>query len=205
MLKKLFFISLFLCLLIGGIKLYGVLSLQTVDTVADAIDDNDEGEVKEDKEYKENKDSGPEVPEQIKTASTSKPMANLNQEEMDAFEKEIEEIEVSWQEEAKKIFTVELKLSESEFQEYLTMRKGYEEDRFEAYQQYHKENLAKKGDYPITNEDDANEKVLSEYQELFKSRFGEEALALYLKSLDGFNSQVRKKRGEDGSILTIDF
>ncbi len=130
---------------------------------------------------------------------------NFTQEQMDEFDQKFEEIEVSWLEDSKKLFTVDLGLSEDEYEEYLTMRKGFEEDRFEAYQKYHKENLEKKGDYPITNEDDANERILSEYQELFKARFGEEALAKYLKSLDGFNSRMKKSEGQDGNTLTIDF
>jgi len=132
-------------------------------------------------------------------------MENLSMKEMEKLDHEVEAIEEAWQEESKQIFNQQLHLSTEEYQEYLTMRKGYEEDRFEAYEQYHKKNLKEKGSYPITNEDDFNQDVLKEYQELFKKRFGNKATAIYLHALDSFNSALSKDRGQDAAILKVDF
>lgn len=193
MLKKLFYLSLGLLLIIGGLKFF-----QSVQQI-------EEGEAVPTQVTVSNKVLEATPVERNDAATPSLDMSNLNMKEMEELDHEVEAIEEAWLEESKKIFTEQLHLSEEAYQEYLTMRKGYEEDRFDAYEKYHKKHLAENGSYPITNEDDSSEGVLKEYQDLFQNRFGDKVAAIYLHALDSFNSALTKDRGQDATVLKIDF
>lgn len=117
----------------------------------------------------------------------------------------IEKIEKAWQDKMKETFIEDMGLSIDEYNEYRVMKKGYEDDRHDAYEKFHKEKAQLGEDYPITSENSENDKIVEEYQELFKLRFGEEGFAHYMKSLDEFNSDLRSESAQDEEILSIDF
>ena len=128
----------------------------------------------------------------------------LSETEITKIDDRINEMEAKWKAAIEEVFIKDMKLTQEDFKEYLMMREGYEEDRYEAYEEYHRENLREKGHYPITNEEDANQMITQEYHTLFKNHFGEESFARYVKKLDEFNSELRRN-GQDKEILTIDF
>ena len=183
-----------MCLLVGGITLYrSTKEVEVVET------DKAEKSVP----IKATATPVPKKKVEATETETSEDKAALI--DIDKFDAEMDKIEESWQKQMLEVFINDLKLSEEEFKEYLVMREGFEDDRYDAYQKYHEENLKKKDSYPITNENEANDKLVEEYQSLFENRFGKEAFARYVKKLDEFNSDLRVKRGQDEGILTIDF
>ncbi len=199
MLKKIFFISLVICLLVGGFTIYRRMYANGI-SVEPAVE-SEKVEVE-----KTPIKHTPVAKPTIAHADTEDiPRDKENLIDIEKFDQEMDAIEERWQNQMLEVFVNDLKLTNSEFEEYKVMRTGFEDDRYDAYQKYHEENLKKKDSYPITNENDANDKIIEEYRELFKKRFGEEAFGRYMKKLDEFNSDLRKSRGQDEGILTIDF
>ena len=147
---------------------------------------------------------------QLEDASKEKSDFEIEMEAEDAY---LQEIEQKWKERVKTIFIKNLNLSVEDFAEYEVMREGYEEDRFEAYEKFHEEKrLQGVGKYPITVENDVNDPIVEEYRELFKNRFGEDALILYSETLVEFNKRIREEdeqesadNGQRQRALTIDF
>lgn len=201
MLKKLFYFSLALLFIVGAVKYYlGTKEVKETEVVSEPIPHSRPAPAPT---IVAKVEPTPVKKEDSATASTD--MANLNMKEMEELDHSVEAVEEAWLDESRKMFIEQLHLSEEQYQEYLIMRKGYEEDRYEAYQKFHEKQLKEKGSYPITNEDDANEGVLKEYQDLFKNRFGDKAAATYMKALDSFNSALSQDRGQDATVLKVDF
>jgi len=206
-LKKLFYFSAALLFIVGAVKFYQ--NLQKKEVVLKPVESNPSSSptpipVRE-SPVKEINAGGIKKETVSEDSKESKEMSNLNMKEMEELDHSVEAVEEAWLEESRKMFIEELHLTDEQYEEYLTMRKGYEEDRYEAYQKFHEKQLKEKGSYPITNEDDANEGVLKEYQDLFKNRFGDKAAATYMKALDSFNSALSQDRGQDATVLKVDF
>ena len=196
MFKKLFILSTLVCLLIGGIAVYRQFSSSKEDSQS-------LGKLKSSSPQKETTQTS-EIKLNESSLETDSSPRVLSVGEIKKIDDRINEMESKWKAAIEEVFIKEMKLTQEDFKEYLMMREGYEEDRYEAYEDYHRENLKEKGHYPITNEDDANQKITQEYHTLFKNHFGEESFARYVKRLDEFNSELRRN-GQDKEILTIDF
>lgn len=197
-LKKVFLFSLILCLLSGGLYFFRSLNHSEKDPKSEA---SLTPQHKNDSLIPNKGD----LQQSAQIDPQKKVVAEATQEEVDKEFERIERMESAWEEKIKETFLSKMNLSEEEFKEYLVMKEGYEDDRYLSYDKFHKDNMAAGKEYPITLENEENDKIVEEYQNLFKARFGEEAFAHYVKALDEFNSEWRVKEGQDKGILTIDF
>ncbi|MEC7277852.1 MAG: hypothetical protein VXV96_16130 [Bdellovibrionota bacterium] len=139
---------------------------------------------------------------------TSFPEA-LSEEEVEELDELLAHYEEEWDKDTRNFFLNELKLSEEDYEDYLMMRDGFEEDRVEAFQEFHNRMASEKGSsysYSPTAEMVENEeRIRGEYLKLFKERYGEEAFVKYSNLLEGYNDRIRREADPKHGVLRIDF
>ncbi len=133
----------------------------------------------------------------------------LSPEEIDEMDKRLTKYEEEWDERMKDLFIKDLGLSVTDYNDYTVMRDGFEEDRLEAFEEFHNEMARKHGNhyrYPPSLEMDDNDRKLKEdYLNLFRKRFGEEAYRQYINTLESYNDTIRRESDPDDGVLHIDF
>ncbi len=133
----------------------------------------------------------------------------LSEEEVEELDELLAHYEEEWDKDTKNLFLNELKLSEEDYEDYLMMRDGFEEDRVEAFQEFHNRMAQEKGSsysYSPTAEMVENEeRIRGEYLKLFKERYGEEAFVKYSNLLEGYNDRIRREADPKHGVLRIDF
>lgn len=141
-------------------------------------------------------------------SKTSFPEA-LSEEEVEELDELLAHYEEEWDKDTRNFFLNELKLSEEDYEDYLMMRDGFEEDRVEAFQEFHNRMASEKGSsysYSPTAEMVENEeRIRGEYLKLFKERYGEEAFVKYSNLLEGYNDRIRREADPKHGVLRIDF
>jgi uncharacterized protein YnzC (UPF0291/DUF896 family) len=133
----------------------------------------------------------------------------LTEEEMDKMDKLFESYEEGWDKKMREVMINDLGLSEDDYGDYLKMRDGYEEDRLEAFEEFHKKMALEKGPHynysPTQEMMDFDGKLRKEYLDLYRKRFGESAFVKYYNALESFNTEIRKKADPNYGVLTIEF
>ncbi|MCF8059057.1 MAG: hypothetical protein K9K67_07160 [Bacteriovoracaceae bacterium] len=133
----------------------------------------------------------------------------LSEEEMDKMDQLFESYEEGWDKKMREVMINELGLSEEDYGDYLKMRDGYEEDRLEAFEEFHKKMAQEKGPHysysPTQEMMDFDGKLRKEYLDLYRKRFGESAFVKYYNALDSYNTEIREKADPKFGVLTIEF
>lgn len=133
----------------------------------------------------------------------------LTEEELDKMDAQLEKFEKGWDDRVEKLFLKELDLQKVDFEDYKMMRKGFEDDRLEAFEEFHEKMAREKGphySYSPTEEMLQFEgKLKKEYLDTFRRRFGEDAFVKYYNALETYNSEMRQKMDPAMGILHIDF
>lgn len=133
----------------------------------------------------------------------------LSEEELDKMDAQLDKFEKGWDDRVEKLFLTELNLQKVDFEDYKLMRKGYEEDRLEAFEEFHERMAKEKGlhyTYSPTEEMLQFEgKLKKEYLDTFRRRFGEDAFVKYFNALEAYNAKMRQEGDPDLGILSIDF
>jgi hypothetical protein len=133
----------------------------------------------------------------------------LTEKEMDKMDEIFEAYEKGWDDEMKSMMIGEIGLSEEDYGDYLKMRDGFEEDRLEAFEEFHKKMAMEKGPHysysPTQEMIDFDKKLKDEYLDLFRKRYGEEAYARYQNALDKYNTKIRSEADPKFGVLTIEF
>ncbi|GEM_PF-2908237 len=133
----------------------------------------------------------------------------LTEEEMDKMDELFESYEEGWDKKMREVMITDLGLSEDDYGDYLKMRDGYEEDRLETFEEFHKKMAIEKGPHysysPTQEMMDFDDKLRKEYLDLYRKRFGESAFVKYYNALDSYNTEIRKKSDPKYGVLTIEF
>lgn len=133
----------------------------------------------------------------------------LSEEEVEKIDQLLSEYEENWDKEMEDLFLKKLNLTKQDYEDYLLMRDGFEEDRVEAFQEFHQRMVEEHGDkysYPPSLEmEDNDRKIKQDYLDLFRKRFGEEAYERYLNTLESYNDSIRRNADPDYGVLRIDF
>lgn len=133
----------------------------------------------------------------------------LTEKEMDKMDEIFESYEKGWDAEMKTLMVSEIGLTEEDYGDYLKMRDGFEEDRLEAFEEFHKKMAMERGPHysysPTQEMIDFDKKLKDEYLDLFRKRYGEEAYARYMNTLDKYNSKIRSEADPKFGVLTIEF
>lgn len=133
----------------------------------------------------------------------------LTEKEMDKMDEIFESYEKGWDQEMKSLMIGEIGLTEEDYGDYLKMRDGFEEDRLDAFEEFHKKMAMERGPHysysPTQEMIDFDKKLKDEYLDLFRKRYGEEAYARYQNALDKYNTKIRSEADPKFGVLTIEF
>lgn len=133
----------------------------------------------------------------------------LTEKEMDKMDEVFESYEKGWDNEMKSLLLNQMGMTQEDYGDYLKMRSGYEEDRLEAFESFHKRMAQEKGPHysysPTQEMMEFENKLKKEYLDLFRKRYGEEAYARYQDALDRYNSKIRKEADPKIGVLNIEF
>lgn len=133
----------------------------------------------------------------------------LTEKEMDKMDETFEAYEKGWDNKMKNLFIDELGLTQEDYGDYEKMRDGFEEDRLEAFEEFHKKMAMERGPHysysPTQEMIDFDSKLKREYLDFFRKRYGEEAYARYQNALDEYNTKIRSEADPKYGVLTIEF
>lgn len=147
---------------------------------------------------------------QKKTSSSEKLMdSGLNKNELKEINKRISSVELGWKKRIQKVFIDELSLKGTDIEDYYLMRSKYEEDRLEAFEDFHEKKIYEKGGsykFPATEEESHIEnKIRKEYLNAFRRRFGDDAFVKYYNALERYNESIRQSSSTKDDFLNVDF
>lgn len=113
-----------------------------------------------------------------------------------------DQIEKAWLSQAQNI------LGNNDFQFYQDLRNQNDEEKMQAYKEFHDYLRKKHGDnfsYHISEDQSVREKAINtKYTQVLIKRIGEERFKQYLKARDQFNEDLQRK-AKDGHAIIIEF
>lgn len=134
---------------------------------------------------------------------------DLTDKQIQQLDANVEKLEKRWDSRLKNLFLNKMSLSLQDFADYQVMRDGFEDDRLEAFERFHKEMAQKHGNSyrysPTLEMKEYEQKIKTEYRDLFRKRFGEENYARYMGELESFNDQARKEADPALGVLYIEY
>lgn len=137
------------------------------------------------------------------------PERSLSPEELKKLEDNFDRVEKEWTVAMEKLFTEELKLGPEGLAEYEKLREAYDQDKYQAFQEYHQKLQEKYGDNyqynPTEQMEEFENTVLEGYQEKLKAQIGEEGMKKYMETLDQFNERLMRDQDQVGGAILIDF
>lgn len=133
----------------------------------------------------------------------------LTEEEMEKLDEYYDQVEEEWDKSMKNLFVAEFGMTEDDFNDYLKMREGYEDDRLDAFQDFHEQMVEKYGDnYTFSPSEDMKTfegKLKQDYQDLLRKKIGDENFKRYLEVQDEFNERIRREQEKDVPPLLIEY
>lgn len=153
--------------------------------------------------------SGGERGEKISGATEKGPERSLTPDELKELEDNFDKVEKEWAIAMDKLFTEELKLGPDALAEYEKLREAYDQDKYQAFQEYHAKLQEKYGENyqynPTEQMEEFENTVLEGYQEKLKAQIGEEGMRKYLETLDAFNERLMREQDQNQGSILIDF
>lgn len=142
-------------------------------------------------------------------ASEKGPERSLSPDELKELEDNFDKVEKEWAIAMDKLFTEELKLGADALAEYEKLREAYDQDKYQAFQEYHAKLQEKYGDNyqynPTEQMEEFENTVLEGYQEKLKAQIGEEGMRKYIETLDAFNERLMREQDQNQGSILIDF
>lgn len=161
-----------------------------------------------DKEEQESSSDAPTVQESNQVAPPEEGMV-MTEEQMIKLEEYFEKVEKNWADRMNQLFNRELGLEPKALEEYYKMREGYEQDKLDAFEDFHEEMIEKYGEAysykPSEEEKLFTEKVRGRYDQALIKLIGEEAYQRYLEAKDQFNRELAEVDDKDLGFIKIDF
>jgi hypothetical protein len=103
---------------------------------------------------------------------------------------------------------IELLLGENDFQYYTDLREKNDQEKMQAYKEFHEYLRQKHGDnfsYNISEDQSVREKdINTKYTRMLLKKIGEEKFKMYLKTRDEYNEELQKQ-SKDGQALVFEF
>lgn len=145
----------------------------------------------------------------ISGAASKAPERSLTPTELAALEANFDKVEKEWALAMDNLFTNELNLSADTLAEYEKLREAYDQDKYQAFQEYHQKMLEKYGENyqynPTEQMEEFENTVLQNYQNKLKELIGEEGMKQYLHTLDTFNERLMRDQDPNQGAILIDY
>ena len=120
---------------------------------------------------------------------------SLNEEDADKMTAYFEATEKSWNERMEHLIIDELHLPTKTLKEYKVLREGFDRDKMEAFEDFHKYMRDKHGDNysynPTKDEEQFANKVKDQYDSKLRQLFGQEHYLQYREVRDEFNKKLK--------------
>ena len=133
----------------------------------------------------------------------------LTEDQMIKLEAYFEKVEKDWSDKMNQLFVKELGLEAKVLQEYWKMREGYEQDKLDAFEEFHEEMIEKYGDSytykPSEEEQLFSAKVRQRYDQALVKLIGEDAYSKYLEVKDQYNRELSEVEDKDLGFIKVDF
>lgn len=137
------------------------------------------------------------------------PERSLTPTELAALEENFDRVEKDWAIAMDELFIKELKLSPDVLAEYEKLREAYDQDKYQAFQEYHQRMLEKYGENyqynPTEQMEEFENTVLESYREKLLGLIGEEGMKKYLNTLDTFNEKLMREQDPNQGAILIDY
>ncbi len=161
-----------------------------------------------------------DVPKITATATPAEPEATgtpeyeeegmvLTEEQMIKLETHFEKVEKDWSDRINQLMGRELGLAPKVIEEYWKMRKGYEQDKLDAFEDFHEEMIEKYGENysyrPSEEEQMFSAKVRERYDQALVKLIGQDAYVRYLEVRDQFNRELSEVDDKDLGFIKVDF
>jgi len=134
---------------------------------------------------------------------------DLTEDQMIKLEAYFEKVEKDWSDKMNQLFVKELGLEAKVLQEYWKMREGYEQDKLDAFEEFHEEMIEKYGDSytykPSEEEQLFSAKVRQRYDQALVKLIGEDAYSKYLEARDQYNRELSEVEDKDLGFIKVDF
>jgi hypothetical protein len=103
---------------------------------------------------------------------------------------------------------IETILGEKDFQYYTDLREKNDQEKMQAYKEFHEYLRQKHGDnfsYNISEDQSVREKEINtKYTRMLLKKIGEEKFKMYLNKRDEFNEELQRQ-SKDGQALVVEF
>ncbi len=133
----------------------------------------------------------------------------LTEDQMIKLEAYFEKVEKDWSDKMNQLFVRELGLDAKVLQDYWKMREGYEQDKLDAFEEFHEEMIEKYGDNytykPSEEEQLFSAKVRQRYDQALLKLIGDEAYSRYLEVRDQYNRELSEVNDKDLGFIKVDF
>lgn len=133
----------------------------------------------------------------------------LTEDQMIKLEAYFEKVEKDWSDRMNQLFVKEMGLEARVLQEYWKMREGYEQDKLDAFEDFHEEMIEKYGENytykPSEEEQLFSAKVRQRYDQALQKLVGEEAYTKYMEVRDQFNRELTEVDDKDLGFIKVDF
>ncbi len=131
------------------------------------------------------------------------------EEKMEQWDEQFDQLEKEWKNLVLNLFVTELGMEKAAYEDYLLMKEGLSKDKLRAFEAFHVEMEKKYGDnytYNPSDEEIQFEKdIQNKYDELLKSKIGEQNFVKYLELRDNFNQGLMEKQDPNEGVILMDF
>ncbi|MBI2520395.1 MAG: hypothetical protein HYV97_08250 [Bdellovibrio sp.] len=133
---------------------------------------------------------------------------SLNEEDADKMTAYFEATEKAWNDRMDHFITDELHLPIKVLKEYKVLREGFDRDKMEAFEDFHKYMRDKHGDNysynPTKDEEQFANKVKDQYDSKLRQLFGQEHYLEYREVRDQFNKKLKAEQNPEIGVYYID-
>ncbi|MBT3586615.1 MAG: hypothetical protein HN509_17025 [Halobacteriovoraceae bacterium] len=133
----------------------------------------------------------------------------LTEEQLEKLENYFEKVEKEWNDKMTDLLIKELNLGEKGMQGYEKLREGYEQDKLEAFQEFHEGMVEKYGDkysyQPNQDQEIFDKKVHTEYNDQLRKFLGEEGYHRYGQIKDDYNQKLKSNQDPDLGVMLIEY
>ncbi|MBH47345.1 MAG: hypothetical protein CME71_04150 [Halobacteriovorax sp.] len=133
----------------------------------------------------------------------------LSEDQMIKLEAYFEKVEKDWSDRMNQLFVRELGLEAKVLQEYWKMRDGYEQDKLDAFEDFHEEMIEKYGESytykPSEEEQLFAAKVREKYDEALLKLVGQDNYMKIVEVRDQFNRELSEVDDKELGFIKVDF
>ncbi|MBL6990552.1 MAG: hypothetical protein ISR65_12275 [Bacteriovoracaceae bacterium] len=162
----------------------------------------------EDEDAREKKKKQKLAKSKKKKVSDEAEVLKGTEEGFEEFDDYFDQVETKWIRSAKQFLQKDLKLDNSTWKEYQRIRESYQEDKIDAYQEFHEYMQEKHGDSYAYDPEDPEEffgrEMRQGYLERIRGLFGEENYSRYVDLKEQYNNSIQDEWGDEYGAVTID-